>query len=502
MQKNHSLLAAPLLAALFSFLFYKQALGLNLLIFETVTIAYLLIFKKDKIKYLNSWTIFLGTILSAVMVVVNYSTISIVINIISFFILIGTLIYPEARSLFTSIGLSFNTVIHSFDNLGDTLKNTSINPRATKKLWRAIKIIIIPVLIVTVFILLYKFANPIFEEYLKKTTDFLNNHFFIFFHNINFGLVFHYLFGLALFIIILFHVQNKQLVKTDKFASDIIKRQRKKNGLSNHKPIALKNELKAGMFLLVVLNLLILIVNSIDIYWVWFNFEWDNNYLKQFVHEGTYLLIVAILISIAICLYFFRGNLNFYSKNRFLKLLSYIWLGQNAIMIISVALRNLRYIEYYALAYKRIGVIFFLIATLYGIYTVIVKIKKQNSTFFLFRRNSLAIYVLFIIMTFFNWDVIIARYNFKHYEKSYVHLSYLSGLSDRALPYLDQTIENLEGINQKQQELFSFIPREMYYTAYFDTIGERKLKFKTKWKNKTWRSWNLAENRAYNGISD
>ncbi len=502
MQKNKTLLAVPILAAMFSFLFYKQALGVNLLIFEAITIAFLLLVKKDKIKSLTSWTVLSGTMLSATMAMINYSTISIVVNIISFFILVGVLIYPETKSMLTSIGLTSYTIIHSFDNLGDTIKDTKINPLAVRKLWRAIKIIIIPVLIILLFILLYKFANPIFEEYLKRTTDFLNNHLFKFFHTINFGLVFHYLSGLAIYAIILFHVQNKYLIKTDQLSSDFIKRRRKNNGPFAHKPIALKNELKAGIFLLAALNLLILTVNSIDIYWVWFNFEWDNNYLKQFVHEGTYLLIVAVLISMAICLYFFRGNLNFYAKNRNLKLLGYIWLVQNAIMVISVALRNLRYIEYYALAYKRIGVIFFLIATLYGIYTVIFKIRNQNSTFFLFRRNTLAIYILFIVMTFFNWDTLIARYNFKHYEKSYVHLSYLSGLSDRALPYLDQSLKNLETINQKQQELFSFIPREMFYTAYFDVIAERKLKFKNKWENKTWKSWNLAEQRAYNQMKE
>jgi hypothetical protein len=77
---------------------------------------------------------------------------------------------------------------------------------------------------------------------------------------------------------------------------------------------SLKKEFIAGIFLLLILKSLILVVSSIDIYWVWFNFKWEGQYLKQFVHEGTYLLILSILISIALILFLFRGNHNFYKK--------------------------------------------------------------------------------------------------------------------------------------------------------------------------------------------
>ena len=65
-----------------------------------------------------------------------------------------------------------------------------------------------------------------------------------------------------------------------------------------------------------MVNVLLLVVNIIDINWLWIDFNpksIDN--LSQLVHEGTYVLIFSILLSMAIIEYFFRGNINFYKKN-------------------------------------------------------------------------------------------------------------------------------------------------------------------------------------------
>ena len=213
----------------------------------------------------------------------------------------------------------------------------------------------------------------------------------------------------------------------------------------------LKNEYKAGIFLLIVLNILILILNLIDINWVWFNFKWEGQFLKQFVHEGTYLLILSILISIGLVLFFFRENLNFYSKNRTLKYLSYVWIIQNGILTISVAIRNFYYINYFSLAYKRIGVLLFLILTLYGLYTVFNKVKNKKSNFYLFQYNFSALFILLIVSSIVNWDKVIANYNFKHANKSFLELNYLADFSDKTLPYLDKPLHELEEINIENQ---------------------------------------------------
>jgi len=263
----------------------------------------------------------------------------------------------------------------------------------------------------------------------------------------------------------------------------------------------LKNEFRAAIFLFSCLNLILLLVNLIDINWVWFNFEWSGQYLKQFVHEGTWLLIASIIISMVLVLFFFRGNLNFFTRNKPLKYLCYAWLIQNCILAISVGIRNIYYIQHFALAYKRIGVLVFLALVLFGLITILYKIMNKKSAFFTTRVNALALYIVLLIMSLFNWDNIIARYNFSHYQTAFVHLDFLSELSDKALPDLVKTEDELAALSASQEALFHFDYQYMKPKQYAGIINSRIETFKHKWEEKSWLSWNYAEHVAYRQVT-
>jgi hypothetical protein len=293
----------------------------------------------------------------------------------------------------------------------------------------------------------------------------------------------------------------KPIIDWDINSDDKLKR-RKTSIYKHFSFIALNNEYNAGVFLLLILNSTLLILNFIDIYWVWFNFKWEGQYLKQFVHEGTYLLILSIFISIILVLYYFRGNLNFYAKNRLLKYLSYIWLAQNGILTISVAIRNFWYIHYFALAYKRIGVIIFLLLTIYGLFTVFKKVQQRKSAFYLFKSNAFALYIILIISSALNWDNIIAKYNFQNSGKSFLHLDYLSTLSDNSLPALDKSLPELLRIDKIQKEKFPFEQTYMTPEQYHQIIRDRKIRFLQRWESKRILSWNFPEYVAYRKLNN
>ncbi|MFO7878813.1 MAG: DUF4173 domain-containing protein, partial [Bacteroidales bacterium] len=235
----------------------------------------------------------------------------------------------------------------------------------------------------------------------------------------------------------------------------------------------------------------------------WFGFEWQGETLKQFVHEGTWLLILSILLSIGIILFYFRKNLNFLQNNQALKVLSYAWMAQNAILAVSVAIRNLHYIEYFNLAYKRIAVFFFLLAVFVGLFTVILKIHKPRTSFFLLRYNSLSVFVILIGMSLVNWDVCIAKYNFGHADKAFVHLDFLEELDERALPWLDKDMDYLKSLKQRQYQEFDFARDAAYITPerYHSHITERKEDFMKGFESRHWLSWNPADQKTYNLLS-
>ncbi|MEL6843810.1 MAG: DUF4153 domain-containing protein, partial [Bacteroidota bacterium] len=93
-------------------------------------------------------------------------------------------------------------------------------------------------------------------------------------------------------------------------------------------------------------------------------------------------------------------------------------------------------IAYHGLAYKRIGVFFFLLATVLGLLTLFHKIRNQRSLYYLFRVNGWAVYGTMILLCLFNWDMIIARHNLMQEYPGDLDTEFLLTLSDKTLPIL------------------------------------------------------------------
>lgn len=497
MKSRSGIITVIISAVLFTILFYKQPQGLNLLIFELLYFGWLIAARQIIFRNRNMITAAAGFIVTAVFSVFTYSVFTYIMNYVALLILVGMLIYPLAQSYINAFSLSLiNIFISQLKFITDFSTSGSTEKQTGKKLQRSL-IFLLPAIIILVFIALYRSSNPVFDKLVSNIVDPVADALDYILHNIDFRIAGTFIFGLLFSNFLILRSSNKLIINKDALATNELKRV--KSGKSQSiNTVGLKNEYKAGIFLLIALNFIILIVNIIDVYWVWFNFEWNGQYLKQFVHEGTYILIFSILISIAIVLYFFRKNINFYSKNPLLKLLSYAWLAQNAILAISVGARNFWYIYYYSLAYKRIGVIIFLVLTLYGLYSVFIKVRARRTSFYLFRTNAYATFIVLTISSVISWDTLIARYNFSQAGRSYLHFDFVAGLSDKALPYIDKPLEDLQQIDSIQNIKYpNEVGRYMTPNAYYSKVENRKVKFKAEWEAKGILSWNYPEFKAY-----
>ncbi len=488
-------------ASLFPWLFFEKEIGINLFIFNLIIIGGLAIVGRLELKRYLNLVVLTGTLLTAVFVVFNGSDLAITINILSLFLLAGTSIFPIARNLIFSALLSIINFFYSqYDFIG-IIGDSARKLKGVSGVLRFLKIIIIPVIIVIVFILIYKAANPVFEGMMKNIFDAVEDFFNWFFSFINFPLFWTFVLGLLFANYFFLGKPEKTISEAESKGRFTLLRKRRKTP-GGPKITSLKNEYKSAIILFALLNILILIINAIDIWWVWFNFTWNGEYLKQFVHEGTYLLILSILISLAISIFYFRGNINFLKNNIVLKRLAYLWLFQNAILTISVGIRNFWYINYFSLAYLRIGVVFFLLLTLFSIVTVFIKIRDKKTTFYLFSKNALAAYLLLVAMAFFNWDIIIAKYNFKHSSSSFLHFDFMSDLSESALPYLVKTRSELSEIDMAQKEDFPFRKNYMTSDEYFTKMKTRKSVFIEDWPQQKWQEWNWAGERSFRKLLD
>lgn len=506
--KNHTQLLIVLLSAItFTILFYDNTLGINLLIFEYSVLGWLYYSKQFRFQVFNVKLIAAAIVLTSIMTLIHHSTLSFTINILLFFLFIGVISAPSLRSLAGSFEMSFHSFFMSFIALKKKTGQTRINSKKAKfRIWSK-RIFLIPVLIIIVFSAIYSWANPKFGEIVNSVLNSLEGFFTYLFSNINFALFSVFILGLMISVFLFIRSNNKRLIKRDEDAGDTLIRVRK-NSIGKLPMLGLVNEYKSAIFLFASLNILLFGLNFMDINYVWFNFKWEGQYLKEFVHEGTYILIFAILLSVVLVLYFFRRNLNFYQKNKWLKRLAIIWIIQNLVLTISVGIRNWHYIQYYSLAYKRIAIIFFLCLTIYGLYTVFLKVRNTKSNYYLLRTNSISLILVLILSTTVNWDRVIARYNFVHAKTGFVHLNFLASLSNSALPLLDKTESDLKGIQLYQENSFfkggnlgssPFSYRKIYMSTeiYLNEVKRRKQKFRKSWESKNWLEWNYAEWRSY-----
>jgi len=250
-----------------------------------------------------------------------------------------------------------------------------------KTLWRYGKLTLVPFLVLLVFFAIFRGANPIFNELATEILNKLGLWIDHIIENISLLRITFFVWGLSIVGWTIYKSDITYFLNKEQTLSDKIFRVRKKqyklkipdSSATYHHSVksnilGLKNEYRSASILIIMVNLLLLIINVIDIHWLWFNFEYDSAFnLSQLVHEGTYYLILSTLMSMGILLYYFRKNQNFYVYKKRLIILAAIWIAQNAILLTSVAVRNFHYIQHYGLAYKRIGLIFFLAVTVVGL---------------------------------------------------------------------------------------------------------------------------------------
>ncbi len=471
----------------YQILFWKEQMGLNTLIFSSIMGLFLYLLYREE-EWSQAAKIMLGgTLISALLVVAHNSMLSKFIHLVSFAGLVGFVQQRELRFLWYACLLGFVGIFETPLKLQKYLKVAQTYSVNVNRGLRFLKIGIIPILVIGIFYILYYFANPNFANF---SNDFWGKFLWLWKLDLSPMRVLFTISSVFICAGILFPSQIKSFLFAEQSKTENLKRQRPAFGDVKiaFSIIGLKNEYRAGLFLIFALNVLLLIVNLTDIFYVWFGFEESTpQNLKTYVHEGTYLLITAILLAMSVLLFFFRQNLNFYPKRKYLLLGAYIWIFQNALLAISVGIRNYHYIDFHGLAYKRIGVFLFLTLTLYGLWTLYQKIRDHKTLYFLISRNAWALYAILLSCSSVNWDIMITKYNLNSPTKGAIDMVFmLRGMSDKNLFLLKQ--------NEARLKTFDTYPD-------IDQIEIQRLlmwkegHFRQRTKNHSWPSWNFADHR-------
>ena len=172
----------------------------------------------------------------------------------------------------------------------------------------------------------------------------------------------------------------------------------------------------------------------------------------------------------------------------------------------------------YGLTYKRIGVIVFSLLCMIGLFTVYLKVSKQQSFFYLFKMNGAIWYLLLLVSGTINWDVFIVNYNIEKRNTATLDVSYLMSLSDKSLPtiienketlkkYLSPSISpySVEGTPTKTTIINSTKinkqTKQSLGEIFEEDLAKRIEIFKTDLKKTTWLSWNYCDWQTYNYLN-
>lgn len=493
-------------AILFNIIFWQEKLAVNALIFDAFILWSVFYLYPSSFSHATVKWLLAGHLITLAAVVIHNTELSKLAFSITLMLLVVFVQYLHRSVWYAAASVVMNYIMMAPSFAGN-LFSVKVKGIRAYSFYKSFRFIIIPLALAAVFFIIYSFANAVFRDMMNDAAIALQNFFNRFFDWFSWDRFGFFMLGLFITGGLLLKRNKNILSEKDNLQKEEMLR--KRTNFSNWKEsvrfdilslfmgrfangnLALKNENTIGLISLALLNVMLLCINCIDIVYVWFGYNHKYNMnLSDYVHEGTWLLIFSIVLAMSILLFFFRGNLNFYKRNKWLKYGAYGWIFQNMILVISVLIRDYDYIALFGLAYKRIGVLFFLLMVLAGLITVLIKIRYLKTNYYLLKVNAWFAVVLLVISSCIHWDEFIADYNLARKSSVKLDVAFLLSLSDKALPVIEKNQDVLDDSiiaadNQKNESNQSLTEKDLF--------NYRKKEFFEKQKSYSWLSWNEAD---------
>lgn len=472
----------------FTYLFYEQEVGINFLFFAIIASVFLLLNKPEHLFKPSVIASLVGTLISAIFVFIYGTSLPVISFIISISFLSALVFEPESSLILSGLQ-GFANVLLSMPRMIIDLLSSKPEDSLKKNRFTKMFLLTIPLFITLIFFLLYRIANPNFLEFTKDLNfDWINLplvRFLILAIFLMYGLLSDKIFKV---------LQAKDLLKSDEVQTTT-EELHLQGGIG--KRLGIEYEIFIGASLLIMLNILLAVVNGIDLVKLWPNpiLPGDQDSFSQYLHNGVQMLILSILFAVGILMFFFRGYFNFFKGAIYLRILGYVWIVQNIILLISTAIRNNIYVEAYGLSHKRIGVFIYLLLAGIGLSITFYKLFAKKNNTFLFRKNSWAFYAVLLIATTIPWDQLITNYNMSLAVKQNkaVDYEYLARLSHTNI---GQIIPQLK---LKQHELFIGDGLELESSFY---LNDKLVRFLRDTQQEAWPSFCLSRQQNLRIISE
>lgn len=464
MKKHHLILACSLI---FTLLFYKESIGVNIAIFGLVITGLICYFFQDRFIDRTHLILVVTSVLSC-FAFAWYG------DFASFLALALSVLFLQFKTqdyklkiiqIFPLVFLNGITSLGRVLMFNQWLPEKKISNDFTKKL---IAYFIIPAVFLFFFFIVYSFGS---EHFSSLFTD----------YTLDIDIV-----SLLLISLLGFYISfsfwnywvpevcydKNELLDNDFKNVDEVKNQNTFSFLD------LDFERKSGEITLLLLNLMLLVFVVTYNYEQFFEvIELQASKLSADTHERVNSVIFSTLMAVGVILFYFKGGFNFDKKATILKKLAKIWIFLNGVLIISTIVKNSEYVSFFGLTYKRLGVYAFLILAIIGLVYAFLKITKQKTNAYLFNQMIWYFYGTVLLCSFVNWGNLITTYNIS--VNKGVEPKFLSGLNfndeARREYFLRNNLDGKYQESSREEEIAQYKNQTILSKVlYYEYINDKK----------------------------
>ena len=474
-----SLFLACLAAAVADLLFYRHALGISAVVFCVFLAGFVPIANPIRVSVRTHLAVTAILLASLLPLVEHFSPLSLASGVVGLSIytlvvtgvLSGNVIERAAAVVWQLLGgpVQLWAVIAKLHWLGRR-KGASAFARGRLKEWA------VPIFLGTIFLLLFRSANPLIEQWLAKLDvwrsivelDFAR----IAFWAIAVGMVWSFV--------------RVRLRPRSSWTSDPV--WVAPGAIAGE---AAEHVLGANAVLrsLVVFNLLFAVQSGFDIAYLWAGARLPAGMTyASYAHRGAYPLIVTALLAAAFVLIALRPGSDA-ERSPLLRGLVYLWTGQNVLLVISSVLRLNVYVEVYSLTYWRIAAFIWMCLVAAGLILILARIALGRSSLWLISRTLAVAAATLYVCAYVNFAHVVAAYNVSHSGRSSRALqsldtSYLCDLGPDAMRAMGMGIADATGLNILERSALEHCLR--------DSASRHRLHMQD-WRGWSFRGWRLMQ---------
>ena len=165
---------------------------------------------------------------------------------------------------------------------------------------------------------------------------------------------------------------------------------------------------------LIVFNAIFALQNGLDLTFLWTGAKLPAGMtFAAYAHRGAYPLIATALLAGLFVVVFLRPDTET-GRDRMVRSLVFVWIGQNVFLVASTALRTADYIEAYSLTRLRIAALLWMGLVAFGLALIGWRLLRGKSTNWLINANALAVGVVLAACSVVDLGSVAAAWNVRH----------------------------------------------------------------------------------------